>query len=333
VSLQHPRILMVVLDDLVDELRRWQITTTDTLADMSWHQRQGEEKVSQTWHYAGIILNQLEQDRQAVEDAIAEVNQLLTDCDRALQIAQKSLNQAEASERHARSTLSHWQGELNAALDWLARARARLKLALIELDAARNNLYQAEFDLSSARSALSRCESSGYTDSNGNYHHPNCSSQRAAVSQAENAVAQAKTRLYEAEQEVNAARDEVARAQARVDCCTNAVNYSQRAVSEAIKAVDYGEDAVNAAERSLENARAARRATLSAETEVIAEQEAAESMVVKVRNAEKLTEEANRDFQHASHTADSARRLVTMVSQELADRIENLAELNRPIPF
>jgi hypothetical protein len=56
-TIQDPRILITLLNDLIEELRYWKITITtrDTLDQMSWHQRQSEEKVSQALYHASIM--------------------------------------------------------------------------------------------------------------------------------------------------------------------------------------------------------------------------------------------------------------------------------------
>ncbi len=332
-SAQDPRILILILDNLIDELRRWNITTSDTLREMSWHQRQAQEKVDQALHHAGIVVNRATQDRQEVNNAIQEVAQLLSNCQAAINNALHNLNQAQQQQRIAESTFVHWQRELTAALAWLERAKARLARAIQERQAAETALSSAQFALSSAQSALSSCESSGYRDKEGRYHQPDCSGYRASVSSAQAEVFRAQQRLNTAIVEEQAAKVEVAQAQARVNCCQNAVGYSHQAVSHASVAVEQAHQALNAAERSLENAKAAQRAVNGAQEEAIAEQEAADLMVMAVRASQDLTGEANDNFQNAQKMGDSAQRLATIVSQELEDRVEHLIELNRPLPL
>ncbi|NES70408.1 MAG: hypothetical protein F6K24_36940, partial [Okeania sp. SIO2D1] len=232
-TIQDPRILIILLNDLLEELKRWTITTRDTLTDMSWYQNQGEEKVTQAQYHAAIVQNQANNDREAVDSADNEVNQLLSDCYQALDNAQQNLRQAENSQHEAQSTLNHWETELNLAQIWLEQAEARLQSAIKEREQAEIDVRNKESDLQSAETALSNCESSGHTDDEGRYHAPNCSGESARVSRAESAVLDARQNLDRAIAEEAAARNEVRRAQARVNSCYSAVGYAQEADSRA----------------------------------------------------------------------------------------------------
>ena len=65
-TIQDPRILINLLNDLIEELRYWKITARETLDQMSWHQRQSEEKVSQALYHASIIQDQAKNDQKLV---------------------------------------------------------------------------------------------------------------------------------------------------------------------------------------------------------------------------------------------------------------------------
>ena len=142
-TIQDPRILITLLNDLIEELRYWKITTRDTLDQMSWHQRQSEEKVSQALYHASIIQDQAKNDQKLVDQANDEVTKLLSNCYQVLEKAQQNLTAAQNTQNQAQSTLNHWQTQLNLALAWLERAEARLQSAISERQ-------QAEFTLRSA---------------------------------------------------------------------------------------------------------------------------------------------------------------------------------------
>ena len=328
-SVLDPRVLRRILEDLAEELKRWQVTTSDTLDEMLWHQRQGEEAVAQARHRAGIVMSQSEEDQYKVDTATAEVSKLISDCYQAIDDAKRNLQQAQNGYQEARTVLQHWNQKLQAALAWLSRAKKRLRLAHEELQAARSALASAEADLSYARSALRSCENSGYKDKDGNYHPPNCSSESAAVSAAEVAVSRAKKRVSAAQAEVNAAEIEVAQAEARVRCCETAIGYGKQAVQCGENALVYANQALGNAERSLEEAQAAQRSVNRAQKEATQEREAADLMAIAVDQAETLTSNAYQDFQNAEQTGGSAQRFSTMVSQELEERVESLIDLNR----
>lgn len=332
-AIQDPRILIILLNDLLEELKRWTITTRDTLTDMSWYQNQGEEKVTQAQYKAAIVQDKAKNDRKIVDYAQEEVTQLLSNCYRALDDAQDNLVQAENSQNQAQSTANHWKRELNLAIAWLERAKARLTRAIMEREDAEVNLRNAESDLRSAEAALSSCRNSGYTDKEGRYHAPNCSGEQSRVSAAQAAVQNATRRLNQAIAEENAARQEVAQAQARVNCCRTAVGYAEKALNLANIALNNAHQAISFAERSLENAHAAQREVERADIEAIKEQEMADLMSLGVNKAQTFTEEARSDFKGAEHLGDSAQQLEVSVSRELEERLESLIEFNRPCLF
>ncbi len=332
-TIQDPRILITLLNDLIEELRYWKITARETLDQMSWHQRKSEEKVSQALYHASIIQDQAKNDQKLVDQANDEVAQLLSNCYQVLEKAQQNLAAAQNTQNQAQSTLNDWEYQLGIAIDWLRRAEARLELAINEREQAEFILSSAESELQSAQSALTSCQNSGYTDKDGQYHAPNCSGQQARVSQAQKKVQAAIARLNKAIEEEKAAREEVARAQARVNCCRNAIGYAQTAVYQANITLNYAHNALSFAERSLENADAARREVDRAQLEASNEQEMADLMSLAVNNARNFTEEARNDFKGAEKQGNSAQCLEIGVTREIEYRVESLIEFNRPFQF
>lgn len=332
-TIQDPRILIILLNDLLEELKRWTITTRETSTDMSWYQNQAEEKVIQAQYNAAIIQDQASNDQKAVDQANDEVAQLLSNCYQGLENAQQNLRQAENSEHQVQSTLKNWQTELNLALAWLEKAEARLQRAIEERKKAKIDVRNAELELQNAQVALSLCQNSGSTDDKGRYHAPNCYRQEARVIRAKNACKDAIQSLNQAIEEEAGARDELTQAQLRVNCCRSAVGYSTQAVRTANIALNHANSALSFAERSLENAHAAKREVERAQIEAKNEQEIANLMSLAVNTAQKLTEEARSDFKEAENLGNLAQRLEVAVSRELEDRVESLIELNRPPLF
>lgn len=328
-SSQDPRILRRILEDLTDELSQWRLTARESLMDLGCHQIQTEEKVDQSLHQAGIVVDQSAQDQEQVTQARQDVNQLLSRCRRTLEASECALAQAQTSLSQAKATLGRWQQELTSARAWLERAENRLAAAINERKRAESSLAAAESDLSSARAALSRCESSGYRDSKGNYHPPNCSAERGDVSWAISQVEAAEYRLHEALEEEQAARLEVEQARARVNCCQAAVGYSDQAWRMAQTAVSNAQYALDQSERGLEYAHVADRDVMRAEEDVIAEQETAELMMASVQRAQRYTQEAAIHFRQAQSRGDAAQNRVSLVARELDDRVESLILLNR----
>ena len=328
-TINNPRMLIMVLEDLQHVISRWMMRASDTISTALYIQRQSEEKARRALHRAQIMQDQAERDREAVTDQQEKITSLLLLARDAEKAARKTLTDVNLARKQAQHTLDLWQTELKIALKWLDRAKERLRRALEDLAAAKSELASAERELSHAEWELRNCQNSYTVDSEDRRHYKDCSGARARVVHASERVSVAKLWIIRAQEEVRAAQAEVERAKARVRCCQTAVGHSERAASLAEEAKQRANMAINAAERSIEHAEAAEKNAQQAEQRTTQEEEEAELMMQNVRLAARYTEEGRTHFQNADRAAESGQRFARLVRSELNARIDQLHALNR----
>lgn len=320
-SVRDPRILIRILDDLIQEIGRCTETVRNTLQKASYTQRCAQEQIERGLHSANVFKDWVECDRENVQDADAEVANLLSKCSEAEQVSHETLDEVEEVFHYAQVTLQQWEQELNKALAWLERAKVRLERAIQEENAAQRNWESAQDEMKQAEIRLRRCLN--------DTERRNCNREEKAYELARLNVHQALERWKAAEIEVSLAKEEVAQAQARVNCCRQAVDYAKQAVAQAQLAREHADQAVNSAERSLEEAEASNRFMVSAQTKVTEETDLTEQMILAVHQAQTFTSEAQIHYQNSEYAAESAQRLATLGCQELEYRVQQLYLLNQ----
>jgi hypothetical protein len=320
-STYDPRTLIRAFTVLQEALNRLNQTSGDTLKQSEHTQACAQERVTQALRWSAIASNQVKSDLEDVAEIEAEVNSLLLQSDSAVDIAHETIAQVEQAKQQAEATLRHWQSELKLALAWQARAEARLERAIQAYQQAERDYESAKRTLERAESSLERCSKDP--------ERKNCASEQQAYKNARLAVAQAIEALKIAEIEVKAAQEDLEKAKARVKCCRAAVSYAEQAVQHAYTATEQAEQALNDAERSLENAESANRAANNAQTKAIEAEDLIEQLMIKVNQAERITNEAQIHNQTARNMSDSAYRLAVMGTQELRYRADHLTRLNQ----
>jgi exonuclease VII small subunit len=325
-GVNNPRQLMQILQDLTDEIKRFTITVNDTFKQANYSQNIANERINQGLHSAGIMGNLVEEDQAKIQEIKAEITELLTKCYQAVEDAHQTLTQVTNAYNVAQETLAHWQRELELALSWLHRAEIRLDKAIQEYNEAKRDVESAKYELQSAQSSLNSCLS--YRDSEG--RGKDCSREYTRVAQAEANLQRAFIRLQEAEIELQEAQEEVERAKARVNCCRRAVAYAQDAVIHSQNALLNANDGVNFAERSLEEIKTTENFLIKTEDIIISAQENAENMMIQVKEAQRLTDEAQNYFQKVGNLSEVTYSYATLGSREIEDKINSLILLNRP---
>ena len=320
-SVRDPRILIRILDDLIQEIGRCTERVRNTLQKASYIQRCAQEQIERGLHSANVFKDWVECDRENVQDADAEVANLLSKCSEAEQVSHETLDEVEEVFHYAQVTLQQWKQELNKALAWLERAKARLERAIQEENAAQRNWQSAQDEMKQAEIRWRRCLN--------DTERRNCNREEKAYELARLNVHQALERWKAAEIEVSLAKEEVAQAQARVNCCRQAVDYAKQAVAQAQLAQEHANQAVNSAERSLEEAEASNRFMVSAQAKVTEETDLTEQMILAVHQAQTLTSEAQIHYQNSEQIVESAQRLATLGCQELEYRVQQLYLLNQ----
>jgi Skp family chaperone for outer membrane proteins len=146
---------------------------------------------------------------QVHSDALHAAQQMVA-CDERVQSVR-----ARAIQAHDR-----WKQKLAAARAELQAAHAELSDAQAALGRAISNLRDAEHEHSSAVNAYNNCQSSYWTDNQGNRRSYDCSSHAARVNSAARA-------LSEAQSQVNVAQGWVTRATHRVNVAEQEVSFCE----------------------------------------------------------------------------------------------------------
>jgi len=321
-STYDPRVVSMALEDLVQELGGWSVRASQSLAEAVYTQRQARERTERMWHQACIVMDQAKQDEQQVAELLSDTATMVDKSLTGKNDADHTLEACTEALQVATSTRDFWDGQLQKALAWLARAEARLARALAEYESARSAYHSAERELERAISRYNACQN--------DRDRRNCNSEASAVNAARDALQRAAYRLQLAEAEVMAAREEVAAARARVQCCTNAVNAATQAMNLAAEAYTEAQHAVNSVERSLEFAQAANQHAYFAKDAAAEEMAAAGAMRTVAREAVSLTDEAHIRLTNADRLEESAQRYIKGSTYEIRQRLTQLYLLNRP---
>jgi exonuclease VII small subunit len=316
-----PRVIIVALEDLLQELRLWSARAGQTLAAAAQVQRQAREAAERAFHRASIIFDEAMQDEERVGKVRSAVAGLLSECHTGRDAATRTLDDAHQTLDAATSTLDFWEEELRKALAWLERARARLARAIAEYERARSAYERAQREMERAYSRYNSC----LNDKN----RSNCDREARDVRSAQEELQKAEYFLRLAQAEVIAAQEEVEAAEARVRCCSNAVEYATQAVTVASETVSLAEQAANSAERSLEFAQAAERGALVAKEKVEEEVAVAEQMLTNARAVVSATDQAAAHLSAADNAEESAQRHVIGAGHELEYRLQLLHQINR----
>jgi tetratricopeptide (TPR) repeat protein len=320
-STYDPRTLIKIFTVLREEIHRFTQTSSDILEQAEYTQVCAQERVTQALRWGAIADNQVKSDLEDVQEMEVEVGSILFQCNTAVDTAHETISAVEQAQHKSEITLEKWEAELLLALAWQSRAEERLERAIQAFQQAERNFQSAKRDLERAESSLERCTNDS--------ERKDCDSEQRAYNNARKEVAQAIEALEIAEAEVSAAQADLEKAKARVRCCRSAVGYAEQAVQHAHSAMEQAAQALNDAERSLENAESASRAANNAQAKALEAEGQIEQLLIKVHQAERITNNAQVHTQTARNMSDSAYRLAVMGNQELERRADQLIRLNQ----
>src|ERR1043165_1769798 len=168
-----PRILIVALEDLLQELGLWSSAAVHTLGVGYNAQRQARENAERGFHQASIVLNEAQSDQEHINQLLSDLTPQLAQCEAGKISAHDTLSEAQNALNESTYTLEFWEEELREALAWLARAEARLARAIDEYERARSAFERAKWNLERAESRYRAC----MNDRN----RSNCNSEARAV--------------------------------------------------------------------------------------------------------------------------------------------------------
>lgn len=141
---------------------------------------------------------------------------------------------------HAGALLREWMTEEQSAREWVGRAERNLELAQYQLNIALEDLRKAALDLEAAQARYRSCQARpGWTNSEGKYYPPDCSSESQEVSRCIHAYTQAQKVVDTAQQRVNVCQADLNRARARLNLCANNIRIIQfgKSVAEEARSI------------------------------------------------------------------------------------------------
>ncbi len=259
--------------------------------------------------------------------------------ERAAHTAQEARRvQGAAGRVHAEAAAArtHWQGQLQAALAWLAHAQAEEARAERVRDDAARRLSQAEYALASARSELEaarhRTEYAGQDrQGRAQYRRIDTTPYEQAVRAAEYDVSRCEYALAEAERGLDQAVREREAAENRVQACMRALHLAEQGVAAAGKAVHTSALAIAAAERGLEEQARAAHLAGAAQEKGDAETHAAEEAQVAVLQAQSHESAAQLAHRQAAVAQADARQRSCQGRLEIAWRMDQLRAFDAPM--
>jgi len=321
-SSYDPRQLIIIIEDLLDCLQIWSSVARDTLDEADWVQRTTREYVDRASHRAAIVKSQAQKDEQLVSAKKSRYDSVAAKCVEAATETKETLAESQKALDDANQTYTRWELELAEAIAWLERAMKRLETAEKECERAKKAVQRAEEEADKASRRYNSCLRDG---------DKSCKSEKRAYENAQADLVQALERLKRAIRELEAAGLEVQRAQARVSNCQRAVELAEQAVGDAQHNLDIARQAEKMAAISLEFSGIVQQLAKQAETAAEQETSTAESLLSIVREASKLTDEAQLYLSSASDLEDSAQGYVSSLNLELTSRIGSLIALNQPV--
>jgi len=237
-SSTDPRILIPIIEELCEGLRRSSLEQMQVVEDATAAQRSLEEHTTRMDLRISLLQKQTDSDLRIARDSLDNVERSQARTEDLSARCDHTLSDCLRIEEHSNRVRNHWRGEVaraearvKSAASWVSNAEARVSRAESNVRSAEADLMQAQNQrasateqvgrcesrlsyargsLDSARSALAHCQQPVQrTDSQGRQYveHRDCSGCYAAVSNAEYAVAQASNDLSAAQSDLRAARE------------------------------------------------------------------------------------------------------------------------------
>lgn len=360
-GLNNPDLLYPKLEELVDHVQIWNERASEMVNGCEQLQAQASDHLLAYGQRVALAKNQIEEDEILVDHARHEVKSLMEKCSMELKEVHQLKSETEKVIREGKGIVAYWEGELQAARDWLARAQERLRLAEIDLSNAQaelmdseRELRSAEYELESAQNqlrsaqaALSNCQNSYDTDREGRRVQRDCSGYAAAVSQAQARVSSAYQHVQNAKERVsmahawvsraieerNGAVAEVKAAEARVAHCESALNIAEEGVAHSQSALNQVLEALSLAERSNEEAHAAEYSQKEAALSNHQQKEILDMLFSTLSKAKSAHDDARQNQFNVVSYANTAQNLASNGVEELGIRMDYLKRFAQPINF
>jgi hypothetical protein len=261
-----PARVAAAIDGVAGELQRWANAAGQGAEEAQYVHRGAVEEAINADRLAALASHHALELHDGVERAQDVAHEAVTHARDANEAVAYRVDAVDHASGFAGAMLTAWQGELQAALAWLERARERVRQAELWVARARAEVAAAKSFLSRAESALGACKRDPDRRS--------CNAEANDVNRARALLAAALADLQRAENELRLAIEERTRAERRVASCHGAVDAAnaadvvvEQAMTEAVEARhlaalarDHGAGAVANAQRAADAAAAQRAA-------------------------------------------------------------------------
>lgn len=220
-----PLRIAQVIGDLAHEVEAWVRYAQEAMSHGERSQALSFADAQEAERTAAIAADQLSIDQADIRDGegrLAALEERLSSLQQRVDITGAQAHQLVAA---AQAANSGWLAERDMALDWLARAQARLDLARQERAAAEVAVRAADSNLQAASRTLDACKRDPNTR--------DCSGPARYFDRCADDLGYAQHRLGLAVEEERAAEVELAAAAARVECCERALAHAARAANDA----------------------------------------------------------------------------------------------------
>ncbi len=315
-----PRLISNAIQNLESEIQRFTDTSTGTSQQANILQTIYRERAERGLRWSAIVRDRSQNDTIAVREVHEAVDRLLIQCDNAVGTARQTIFDSEKIRSRAIATQSRWQGELEKALQWEAKAHRELQQAIVFKNESEALVHAASNELSHAQGTLRSCNSDSKRQ---------CWSESAAVGAADHKLNAARTQLARAEKQVYAAEQELARAEARVHKCQESLKIANQAVQKSHQALGIANDSLARAESSLIDANAAKKTLVTAQARSTTAEEFAHEAVQRSRSAELQVDTAQTHLSQSVTSNDAAHGLAIRAKLDLDYRNEQLRDFNR----
>src|SRR5215470_7828919 len=269
-SLNDPRRLIVIIDELGARLDRWSMATTDHLAEAEATQRCGQESVDRTITRTRTLHTRAFDDLESTRHQREHANRTLATAQGVVEQAAGAQRRAIGARASADAAVSRCMTRLHAAEAELAAARHAEREAREARERAADAVRHAQVQLVAAQNALAsarnRREYVG-KDSQGNdiYRPVDLGPYIAAVNAAQGQLHRAMQHLEECEERLARAVERTRAAERRVESCRTAVRLAEQARAVASGAASWAAEAVSSAGQARADASSAVAAAAAAE--------------------------------------------------------------------
>ena len=306
-----------VIGGVADELDRWSNAAAQGAEEGHFLHRGATEEVLKADRLSALSMHHA---LERAED-VAKVGTLADEAVGHAEDANHAVAYRVAAVAHAQTTFTRemlraWRHELQAATEWLARARERVRQAELWV-------MRAQAEVTAARSLVSRAESA-LRSCNRDPERRNCNAEANNLRRAQAILAAALADLQRAQNELRLAIEERTRAERRTEACHGAVGQAQAADEVMTTAAEQAGEARHDTALARDHAAGAVRNAARAAAASATQRAAAEHVARDAATANDELRGAETHLRSADGSYASARRLAFDASAAMSEAIRRL---------